>query len=728
MDKKLILNYIKTAKAKSFIEIAKHFKIHPKDNKTLTLTLSELQSEYLIFKNNKDQYYAPELKETIQGVLNVSAKGNFGFVDYNIDEENNTKDSVYVRSFNFNSAINGDLVQVNVYGSSDDTELNHGVITNVIERNNQTVIGFIKDKNATKYFVPVDNRFKSVKFRLVASLVPTKLNDLVMADILAYENSTVSISVSRVITNEADPMVFVKAYLEKVKAPHGFPEELTEEIANIPTTIDTEDQSNRRDLTNQMIVTIDGDDTKDFDDAITVKKLANGNYFLGVYIADVSHYVKEDTLINAEALNRGTSIYLVDRVIPMLPEQLSNGICSLNPNEKRFVIACEMEINSKGENVKIDIFQGIIESKYRLTYKQVDQYFNNQTELLPKAYSDTELTSMLDQAKELSQILHDFKINQGYVDFEIDEPKIKLDENGSVERIIIHQRGFSEVLIEDFMVRANETVAKYLFDKKLPVLYRVHEKPDELKLEGLKNSLGAIGISTKELNPNTINPNKFADFVKHVKLDRDDDFVKLMFLRSMQKAVYSDHNIGHFGLASEFYCHFTSPIRRYPDLIIHRIIRNFLINKDKSHLAEFKEILPTFGDLNTRSEQKAVQIERSVNDLKFAEFLKNQVGKTFKAQILSILNFGFFVEFDFKASGLVHKSTLIDAEYTANETLTKLVSDKRTFTIGDWVEVVVLGVDLVEGKVECVLSDLYQKYVEQKFQEESKRKNASNKK
>ncbi|VEU70165.1 ribonuclease R [Mycoplasmopsis glycophila] len=715
MNKEKIYEYIQKFESCSFLDIAKHFRISVRNNKDLTNVLSQLLKEYKIFKNNKDQYYAPILKESITGVLNVSAKGAFGFVDYDIDEENKTKKSVFVKNFNFNGAINGDTVYVNVYVNpkSKQQDLTHGVVTQIIERGNDEIVGFIKQKNQNTYFVPVDERYKTIQYKIFQSVVPTKLNDLVVAKILKYEDKIILISIDRVITNEADPMVFVKSYLEQIKAPTDFPEILNNEINVIPSTIQNENIQNRKDLRNEMIVTIDGDDTKDFDDAITVSKLPNGNYFLGVYIADVSYYVQEGTEIDQEALNRGTSIYLVDRVIPMLPVELSNGICSLNPNEDRFVLGCEMEIDLNGNTVKTEVFEGIINSKFRLTYKQVDKYF--ETGQINETHSDkqelSKLKNMLNEARELSLILHNYKIKEGYVDFEIDEPKIKLNDDGSVKEIIINKRGFSEVLIEDFMVRANETVAKYLYDNKLPVLYRVHEKPDADKLENLKNSLSVIGLSMGDLNYKNITPQKFSELVEYVKANRNDDFVKLLFLRTMQKAIYSPDNIKHFGLASDFYCHFTSPIRRYPDLIIHRIIRNFILNKNLDKLEEFSNKLPIFGDLNTKSEQKAVQIERNVNDLKFAEYLKNQVGKTFKAQILSILNFGFFIEFDFKASGLVHRANLFDGEYQPNENLTKFISEKRTFTLGDFVEVVVIGVDLVEGKVDCVLLDQYESYL-----------------
>ncbi|ATO30808.1 ribonuclease R [Mycoplasmopsis bovirhinis] len=715
MNQEKIIRYISQAKARTFLEIAKYFRISPSNNKELTSLLSVLQKNHKIFKNNKDEYYAVNLIKTIEGILSVNQKGMFGFVDYDIDLEANIKKSVFIKSFNFNGAMHNDTVKVNVYQNIYDTQATvDGVIEQIIARNTQEIHGFIKLKNDITYFTPVDARYSGFTWKIDNS-VATKLNDLVLAKINKIEVRNINIDILKVITNEADPMVYVKYYLEEVKIPSSFPKILDTEISLIPQTIDKEDQSNRRDLTNKMIVTIDGDDTKDFDDAIYVKKLQNGNYLLGVYIADVSYYVTQNSEIDKEALKRGTSIYLVDQVIPMLPVELSNGICSLNPNQKRFVMACEMEIDQNGKNVNFEIFQGIIESKFRLTYKQVDKYFKeNNIGLDDKDPKVSELKEMLNQAQELSKIIHNFKINQGYVDFQISEPKIKLDEFGSVKEIIINERGESEVLIEDFMVRANESIATFLSENKLPALYRVHDAPDELKITSLKNSLAAVGIDNISLNANSISPAKFAKFVNYIKTLRDDDFIKLMFLRTMQKAVYSNQNVGHFGLASDNYCHFTSPIRRYPDLVIHRVIRELVFNKKTHLLEQFEDNLAIYSDLNTKAEHKAVQTERFVNDLKFAEYLKNQTGKVFKVQILSIMNFGFFVEFDFKASGLVHKSNLFDGEYEPNDNLTKLIGQKRAFTLGDYVNVVIINTDLVAGKVDCILEDQYSEYLKLK--------------
>ncbi|WP_027121060.1 ribonuclease R [Mycoplasma leonicaptivi] len=717
MTEQKLIEYLSKFSSRSFLDIAKHFRISPTNNKSLTSLLSVLQKEYKVFKNNKDEYYAPVLKEVVTGDLNVSAKGSFGFVDYNIDEVNNTKESIFIKNFNFNTALHNDTVKVNIYTNPvlKDEAKNEGVVVEIVSRNTVQIEGFIKQKNQHTYFVPADQRMQGFTWTILSSLVNTKLNDLVVAKIIKYEQKNILIQVERVITNEADPMVYVKYYLEHIKAPLVFPSELKKEISNIPKDIQNENISSRKDLRNRLIVTIDGNDTKDFDDAIYVEKLPNGNFLLGVYIADVSHYVKEDTEIDKEALKRGTSIYLVDRVIPMLPEELSNGICSLNPNEDRFVLACEIEIDKYGNTVNKQVFEAIIESKYRLTYQQVDHFYKtNNLGNAEKTSLSFELKNMLNVAKELSLIIHNFKINEGYVDFEIVEPKIKLNDDGSVKEIQINKRGFSEMLIEDFMVRTNETIARFLFDNKIPTLYRVHDVPDDLKLTNLKNTLDVINVKTKKLNPNHLSPKEFANFVDGIKEARNDDFIKLMFLRTMQKAVYSEHNIGHFGLASEFYCHFTSPIRRYPDLVVHRAIRDFIIKKKYDKLSDFTQKISVYSDLNTKSEQKAVQMERNVNDLKFAEYLKNQIGKTFRVQILSVLAFGFFVEFDFKASGLIHKTNIFDGNYDLNETATKLIGEKRSFSLGDYVEVVVVGVDLVEGKIDCVLLDQYETYLNKK--------------
>lgn len=717
INKANILEFIKNKKNVPFLEIVKHFKINPKQNKEVTKLLFELQNEYLIFKNRDDSYYAPIFVQEKDGILKVNSSGKFGFLDEITDDVEileEDKKSIYIAKNNFNNAMDGDQVQAKIFKEikSDQEEMFYGVVTQIQKRNNSELIGFLKKNNNFVDFEPIDKKFKIHKFRIVNMSVEAKINDLVVAKIVSFEKSYILVSIQSVITNETDPKVFLKAFIENTKLPKSFPDSLTGELQKVPQKIDQEDWTGRVDLRNELIVTIDGDSTKDFDDAIIVKKLPNGNFELGVHIADVSHYVRENTEIDKEALQRGTSIYLVDRVIPMLPEELSNGICSLNPNEDRFVMSCVMEIDPKGNTVKTNIFPGIINSKYRLTYKQVNNFLEHNDDSVIK---DSQLQKMLLDSYELSKILHNFKINQGYIDFEISEPKIILNEDGSVKDIKIEERGVSEVLIEDFMVRANEEVAIFLSKLKLPVMYRVHDVPDAEKINSLKTVLNALKINDIYINEVDLTPKKFAECTEIIKSKRDDEFIKLMFLRTMQKAKYSGDNIGHFGLASDCYCHFTSPIRRYPDLVVHRIIRDFVFNKENHKLNEIKEKLESIAIQCSSSEQSSVEAERNSNDLMYAEFFKNKIGERFSAQIISIVKFGFFVEFANKTDALVHRTSLLDGEYENDETLTKLVNKntKRTFTIGDTVNVVIAGVDLVEGKIDAVLEEFYDDYIKQ---------------
>ncbi|EFF41199.1 ribonuclease R [Mycoplasmopsis alligatoris] len=725
--KEEILKYLRTSnQVRSFLNIAKGLGIKPNKNKDLTKALQESQKEFLIFKNEKDEYFAPIFKEEIEGKLSLSNNGRFAFVDYNIDELANTKDSVFIIKNNFNGAIHNDLVKVKIFidKTKEKEQMLFGVVSQVVQRATNTLIGFVKKNGLFVDFEPIDKKYKFNKYKIIALQEKASLNDLVTVKIEEIKNNLILVSIQKVITNQADTKLFIKAYLEGVDVPKVFGSELNEEIAKIPEDIFNENISNRTDFTDELIVTIDGDDTKDFDDAVNVIKKENGNFVLSVHIADVSYYVTEGTKINDEALKRGTSIYLADQVIPMLPEALSNGICSLNPNQKRFVLSAIMEIDQNGNTLKTEIKQGIIDSKYRLTYKQVNNFFENNL-LDPTWFRNNEnlkiekfnldkLAKMLNDAKELSLILHKFKIKQGYIDFEINEPKILFNEDGSVKDITFYPRGFSEVLIEDFMVRANEEVAKFLNKNNFPAMYRVHEKPDEDRLLSFKNVLNTLGIKAN-IPTGNITPLLYSNVIETIKEQRNDEFIKLLFLRTMQKAVYSGDNIGHFGLASDCYCHFTSPIRRYPDLVIHRILRELVLNKELNKKEDLTNLVYSVSKANSASEQGAVEVERKVNDLLFSEYYKNKIGTKLTGQIVSVVKFGFFVEFENKTNALVHKSVLMDSDLEPNDAMTQLKGAKSTYTIGQNIDVIVAAVDLADGKVDCVPEVFYQDFLKQKI-------------
>ncbi|QDY87005.1 ribonuclease R [Mycoplasma anserisalpingitidis] len=693
----------------NFVQLVRKLKLLPNENKNVSISLIELENEHKVFKNWDGEYYSPILHDEFDGVLKINNSGKFGFVtELNENELIPVEElrDCFVAKYFFNTALHDDFVHVKVFYEDKTKEKTFGVITKIIERKTTELIGFLVSKNSFVDFKPLDNKYNNAKYRINDLKVNAKINDLVVARVSRIQNEFIYVTIEEIITNKTDPKVFFKAFLEKVKVPKEFNSNMTPELKEIPQTIENENLDGRVDLRNELIVTIDGDDTKDFDDAINVKKLENGNFLLGVHIADVSYYVTENSEIDKEALKRGTSIYLADRVIPMLPFELSNGICSLNPHEDRFAISALMEIDDKGNNIKTEIFPSIIQSKYRLTYKQVNKFLDQQDLL----NNDQELTDMINLSYELSKILHEYKTNQGYIDFEIDEPKIYLNEDGTVKDIIVAERGVSEVLIEDFMVRANEQVAEFLTKRKLPVMYRVHDAPDDEKLTNLENVLSVLDIPFKKPQ-GILDPIKFAQIATEIKEYKYDEFIKLLFLRTMQKAKYTSINIGHFGLASKFYCHFTSPIRRYPDLMIHRILRELVFNKNTEKLSHFNEIIEGIANQNSSMEQSSVDIERNSNDLFYAEYFKNKIGQKFHAQIISVTKFGMFIEFPNKTDALIHKSTLLDGEYEANETMTVIGSSNRKFKIGQFVDVIVTGVDLVEGKVDAVLEEFYAEFL-----------------
>ncbi|WP_027120846.1 ribonuclease R [Mycoplasmopsis lipofaciens] len=705
--KQQLFDFIKQNPNSSFLDIAKYFKIKPFENRLLTNILFELVDEYKVVKNSDNSYTGIEKIKTIEGEIRLASEGKYAFVDV-VDEENNleNKESYFIPGLFINQAMNNDIVKINVFKYNDvNQSKTFAMVDKIIQRKTNKIVGILVQHKNFVVFRTIKKDYKKLNFFIKDIVSEARLNDVVLAEIVEFKKDKVIINIIRKIASIDDPMCYVKALTVEKNVPENFPEQVINEANLIPSTIEYENKDNRVDFRNELIVTIDGDDTKDFDDAIVVKKLEDGNYELGVHIADVSYYVKENSDIDNEALNRGTSIYLVNEVIPMLPKVLSNGICSLNPNEDRFTMSIIMKINDKGETIESKIVPGIICSKYRLTYNRVNQFIENN-----EKFEDNNLNIMLNNAVELAKLIRARKNEEGYIDFEIQEPKIILDQTGKTVDIKIDESGFSQALIEDFMVRANEQVAKYLTDRKIPMLYRIHDKPDEEKINNFLNVLNSVDIHVK-IDKNNITPKTFQSVVQKIKEQRNDDFLKMLFLRTMQKACYSPNNIGHFGLASVDYCHFTSPIRRYPDLVVHRIIRDVIFEKNKKNIQHYNEILPVFAERNSQTEQNAMQIERDTNDLKYAEFYVNKIGTIMRGQIISVLKFGMFVQFDNKTEALIHISTMTDDEYKLNEIGTKLVGSKNSYKLGDYVNVVIVDADMSTGKVDAVLENLYDKYL-----------------
>ncbi|MCE6114418.1 ribonuclease R [Mycoplasmopsis agalactiae] len=714
INETVVINTIKENPHINTNTLLRKLNISPRHSKILTNMLINLSSRDLIAFDKRDSSYVALRKiNTIQGPIHFASEGKCAFVDVEELSKNGTKSSYFVSSNNFNTALNNDIVEADVFEPiSPDNNRTFAKVKKIIERRCKTLIGVLDNVNGFVTFKPIEPIYKNTSFRIKNIASEARVLDVVVAEIINYENRNKEINIIKRITDVNDPMAYVKSLEEARNVPREFPAEVNEYIQKfIPENIKNEDLSMRTDLRNDLVVTIDGSSTKDFDDAISVVKIDENTYELGVHIADVAYYVKENTPLDDEALKRGTSIYLLNEVVPMLPFKLSNGICSLNPNEERLTISCITKINKLGQSIETKIVPSVIKSKYRLTYERVNEFINES-----KDFEDKELNKMLKNAYELSQIIREFKNKQGYIDFEIQEPHIELDSDGRVLDISVEKTGESEKMIEDFMVRANEEVAKFITNSKLPMMYRIHEVPSEEKIEYFLEVLKSLKINVS-LNRKHITPLTFQKIINQINSQRNDEFLKMLFLRTMQKAVYSPDNIGHFGLASECYCHFTSPIRRYPDVIVHRVLWDFVFKKQLNKVDEFAANLQKIAAMNSASEENAVQLERDVNDLKFAEYFKSKINSEFEGQVFGITKFGMFIQFDNKTDAMVHISNIGDGDFEANEQMTKLYSKndpKKAYKLGQTVRVVITNADETTGKIDCVLAKDYKTYLRNK--------------
>jgi len=652
--------------------------------KELTDELRKLTDEVVVYHSNKDKYMMLEKSHLRKGVMRTNKKG-FGFV-----EVENMDDDIYVAQDNMNGAIHDDIVLVEITSKMNLDRL-EGRILKVIKRQVQRYIGEITfdakgkghiklDDNKIKLNIeiPKDKTLNAVDGHKVVVELVKKLNNN-----LKYEGKVVEI-----IGHKNDPGVDILSIIYKYNINTVFPDDVKEEVANINMEVLPEEYHGRRDLRDQMIFTIDGDDTKDIDDAISIEKFANGHYKLGVHIADVSYYVKEGSPLDNEAMERGTSVYLVDRVIPMLPHELSNGICSLNPNVDRLAISCVMEFDSTGKQLDYEIFPSVIKSRIQMTYKKVNSILEKN--VVPEGYEP--YADTLREMSELATILRKAKVRRGYINFDIDEAKILVDENCKPTEITVRERGVGENLIEDFMIAANECVATHIYFMNLPFIYRVHEVPKEEKIRSFLGFVSNLGYSI----PGDIKDTKPTTMQRILKALEDKPEYKILsslLLRCMQKAVYKPVNLGHYGLASTCYTHFTSPIRRYPDTTVHRLLRTYLFeNKiDNTTIRKWEEKLVYIADHSSDRERASVDCEREVEDMKMAEYMENHIGEEFNGMISSVTSFGMFVELDNLVEGLVPLRDMPDFFVYDEERMT-LTGEKShvKYTIGERVRVKVV--------------------------------------
>ena len=674
-----IINVLKNSdKALTIYELQDALDLHSVEEvRELSEELRKMEEEVIIYCSNKGRYMMLEKSHLRKGVLRANKKG-FGFV-----EIENMEDDVYIAPENMNGAIHDDIVLVEITSKMNLDRL-EGRILKVLKRQVERYIGEINfdqkgvghirlDDSKIKLDIMIakDDSLNAVDGHKVVVELIKKLNN----------NSKYSGKVVEIIGHKNDPGVDILSIVYKYKINTEFPEDVKEEVKNIPMEVRDIDLVGRRDLRNLEIFTIDGDDTKDIDDAISIELMNNGHYKLGVHIADVSYYVKEGSPLDNEAMERGTSVYLVDRVIPMLPHELSNGICSLNPNVDRLAISCVMEFDHDGKQLDYEIFPSVIRSRIQMTYKKVNSILEDN--VVPEGYESYEKSLRL--MEELAQILRKMKVKRGYIDFEVDEAKILVDKDCKPVNVVLRDRGAGEKLIEDFMIAANECVATHIYFMSLPFIYRVHEVPKEEKLRSYLSFVGSLGYQVpgdlKDTSPKTVQK-----IIKYLEDKPEFKILSSLLLRSMQKAVYRPENLGHYGLASQCYTHFTSPIRRYPDTTVHRLLRTYLFNKelDMGTIRKWEEKLIYISEHSSSRERASVDCEREVEDMKMAEYMEGHIGEEFQGMISSVTSFGMFVELDNLIEGLVPLRDMKDFFHYDEEHMT--LTGERShvkYTIGD---------------------------------------------
>ena len=571
------------------------------ETKEMSECLLELESDGEIYHSNKDKYMLFSDCNLKKGVLRVNKKG-FGFVEIADEEED-----IFISIDNIRDAIDGDTVISEVIETKADGR-KEGRILRIIKRGVSTVVGEIYFKKGIGYIIPDDKKLKlDIEIPKNKNLGAVNGHKVVVEVTDFKKRGKCYGEVIKILGHKNDPGVDILSIVEKYEIKHEFDQEVIEQLDTIPLEISEKDKIGRRYLTNEVIFTIDGDDTKDIDDAISIEKLDNGNYKLGVHIADVSYYVKEGTPLDKEAMERGTSVYLVDRVIPMLPHKLSNGICSLNPNVERLAISCVMEVDNKGKTVDYEIFESVIKSRIQMTYKNVNKILE-ENEVVENYEPYVEKLKLM---AELASIIRKYKINRGYLDFDVDEAKILVDENCVPTDVVLRDRGTGENLIEDFMIQANECIATHIFYMNLPFVYRVHEYPKEDKIKDFLAFVSSLGYTVPG-NIKDTNPKAMQNLLSFLKEKKEFKILSSLLLRNMQKAIYLPQNLGHYGLASKCYTHFTSPIRRYPDTTVHRLLRTYLFNNDMSQntIKYWEEKLIYVSDHSSLKERNSVECER----------------------------------------------------------------------------------------------------------------------
>ncbi len=686
----------------TFQEILQLLEWSQKKRKMYKQLLNAWEESGEIYLKRNGKYTLPEKEGFVKGEISISS-GNFGFLDIN------GQASVFIPGTYLNTAMNGDTVLVRILKESSDNKKREGEVYKVIKRNRDVIVGvfehnlsfgFVRPRNSPKdIYIPK----KLIKGAKTGDLVAVKV------DFWGDEERKPEGGIVSILGSPKDTEALISSLLLNEGIEEKFPNEVLQELDKIDEDF-SDELENRKDLRHLDIITIDGSDAKDLDDAVYVEKTEDG-YKLFVSIADVSYYVRENTELDTEALKRGNSIYLVDRVIPMLPRKLSNNLCSLNPNEDKLTFTVEMDLDKRGKVIKNDFYKSVIKSKYRMTYENVNTIFEKDEDL--EEYRNLydkyrKIDEMLKNMLELSKIIRSNKKRRGSIDFELPEIKVVLDENKAVKDIVLRSRGEAERIIEDFMVIANETVAEKLFWEEIPAIYRVHEDPDKAKVQALNETLIKFGYSLKGLEE--IHPGKFQNIIERTTGLPEGYLIHKLILRAMQRARYANKNLGHFGLASKYYLHFTSPIRRYSDLIVHRMlgrsIEKFMSEKEKAKYgANFEAIASSIS----RTERVADKLEEDSVKIKLIEYMQDKIGQVYIARLSGMNKNKIFMELENHIEVVYNVTTARD-NFIYDEENFKIV-DKRnneSYTMGSTMKVSIVSASYAKMEIEVI------PYVEEK--------------
>ncbi len=698
----IIVQYMESKEYRPMLreELLIYFSIDKSESKEFYKVLEDLEKDGVLVRNQNHRYGLLNSDYLVVGKLEGHDKG-FGFV-ISKDKE---REDVFITADNMNGAMNGDTVIANILKKSEAGKREEGEIIRVLERGNKFLVGTFEDNNNFGFLIPDDQKLSYDIFIPKAQTKGALDKQKVVIEITKWPEARRNPEgkVIEVLGFLSDPGTDILSIIRQFDLPEVFPEKVQEEANKVPLSINNKDIEGRTDLRRLKTFTIDGADAKDLDDAISIETLGNGNYKLGVHIADVAEYVREGSPMDGEALERGNSVYLIDRVIPMLPRELSNGICSLNSNVDRLTLSVIMEINKNGIVIDHQIYESVINSSHRLVYDDVSDYLENDDEAAKEKLKD--ILKELKIMEELMHILYKKRDERGSINFDFPETKITLDDQGKPIEIKKDETRIANSIIEEFMLVTNETVAEEYFWAEVPFLYRIHEDPNPEKLVDFAKFIHNFGYALKGKE---IHPKELQLLIEEIKGKKEELVISTLLLRSLRKAKYSSTPDTHFGLASKYYSHFTAPIRRYPDLIIHRIIKQYIKGQlSLSKQGRLEKVLPEIAEHTSMTERRADEAEREVADLKKAQYMMDKIGENFQGIISSLTSFGIFVQLENTIEGLVHFSNMLDDYYHFDEEKFHIIGERtnRLYKLGDEVTIKVIGVDIAKRNIDFQIVD-----------------------